>query len=360
MKATKKRIIAVLACLLIAASAVCSRGIRKLRGEAGSVELKDAPPMVVFTTVVLGGFRGLLADVLWLRASLLQDEGRYFELVQLSDWITKLEPGLPDVWAFHAWNMTYNISVMMPRPEDRWRWVQNGLFLLRDEGLVYNPGDPKLFFELGWIFQNKLGESIDVMHLYYKQQWAAAMEAVTGAEGRIDYDKLTDETRERIRNDLKMEISGMRYLDERYGPFDWRLPEAHAVYWGYMGIKAAEGRKGYISCDRLVYQSLMQMFRRGRLDYDRESGRYRVSFNPAVLEGVIRAFEDSLARHPGDRTIEESYSLFLREAVRRLANAGMTDEAVVLFRKAAAEYNDADTAAGYDSFIGTGVEGRGK
>ena len=36
--------------------------------------VKGLPPMVAFTTVALGGFRGLLADLLWLRAGALQDE----------------------------------------------------------------------------------------------------------------------------------------------------------------------------------------------------------------------------------------------------------------------------------------------
>lgn len=87
---------------------------------------------MAFTTVALGGFRGIIADMLWMRASELQNEGKFFELAQLADWITKLEPRFPTVWAFHAWNMAYNISVLFPDPEDRWRWVQQGIRLLRD------------------------------------------------------------------------------------------------------------------------------------------------------------------------------------------------------------------------------------
>ena len=42
----------------------------------------EAPPGVTFVTVALGGFRGLLADILWVRAASLQDEGRFIELAQ--------------------------------------------------------------------------------------------------------------------------------------------------------------------------------------------------------------------------------------------------------------------------------------
>ena len=58
---------------------------------------QNMPPAVAFTTVALGGFRGILADILWMRAGSLQDDGRYFELVQLSDWITKLQPRSPPI-----------------------------------------------------------------------------------------------------------------------------------------------------------------------------------------------------------------------------------------------------------------------
>jgi len=92
-----------------------------------------------------------------VRAEQLQDEGKYFAIVQLADWITKLEPHLTEVWAYHAWNMAYNISVMFPDPEDRWRWVKSGMRLLRDEGVRYDPDDPRLYCELAWIYQYKIG-----------------------------------------------------------------------------------------------------------------------------------------------------------------------------------------------------------
>ena len=44
---------------------------------------ENLPPTVALTTIALGGFRGILADILWMRAGALQEEGRHFELVQL-------------------------------------------------------------------------------------------------------------------------------------------------------------------------------------------------------------------------------------------------------------------------------------
>ena len=92
--------------------------------------LNNAPPMLAFTTVALGSFRGLIANVLWIRSSQLQDEGKFFEMVQLSDWISKLEPHIAQVWTHQAWNMAYNISVRFSFWGDRWRWVRRGICLL--------------------------------------------------------------------------------------------------------------------------------------------------------------------------------------------------------------------------------------
>ena len=131
----------------------------KLVDEA--VNDKGLPPMVAFTTVALGGFRGILADLLWLRAGALQEEGKYFELVQLASWITKLQPKFTGATSYLAWNMAYNISVTFQDPQDRWRWVQRGIELIRDEGLNYNANDPKLYQQLGWIYQHKMGNTLD-------------------------------------------------------------------------------------------------------------------------------------------------------------------------------------------------------
>src|SRR3954469_21582274 len=104
-----------------------------------------APPVLAFTTVALGGFRGLIANALWIRANDLQEEGKYFEMVQLADWITKLEPTFTQVWLVQSWNMAYNISVKFTDPADRWRWVQRGIELLRDNGLRYSPNEALVY-----------------------------------------------------------------------------------------------------------------------------------------------------------------------------------------------------------------------
>ncbi len=140
--------------------------------------LENAPPSLAFATVAMGAFRGLVVDILWLRADRLKEQGQFFDAKQLAEWITVLQPRFASVWEFQAWNMAYNISVAIPatEPEQRWRWVKNGFELLRDKGIRLNPKSIVLYRQLALIFQHKIGGVTDDVHKYYKLQLAEAME----------------------------------------------------------------------------------------------------------------------------------------------------------------------------------------
>jgi len=151
--------------------------------------LENAPPSLAFATIAMGAFRGLVVDVLWIRADKLKDQGQFFDARQLAEWITTLQPRFPSVWEFHAWNMAYNISVAIPanQPDQRWRWVKNGYELLRDKGIPLNPKAIQLYRELARIFQHKIGSVSDDAHKYYKIQLASAMEPLLRSDdNRLD------------------------------------------------------------------------------------------------------------------------------------------------------------------------------
>ena len=64
------------ACLV--ASMLVQPGLGEMRAEhdlGPSAAVEDAPPLMVFTTVYLGGARGLVIDVLWSRIMILQERG---------------------------------------------------------------------------------------------------------------------------------------------------------------------------------------------------------------------------------------------------------------------------------------------
>src|SRR6266403_1870387 len=107
----KKSLLLVLAATLLSGVSLVQRSLNRDRERLGLTRiepLENAPPVLAFTTVALGGFRGLISNALWMRASDLQDEDKFFEMAQLADWITKLEPHYVQVWLVQAWNMAYN------------------------------------------------------------------------------------------------------------------------------------------------------------------------------------------------------------------------------------------------------------
>ena len=99
--------------------------LRRMRPES-------APALSEGALAAMGGFRAIAAEVIWFRADRLQESGRYVELAQLAETLALLEPHTPEVWSYAAWNLAYNVSVMMPTDEDRWRWVLSAIRLLRD------------------------------------------------------------------------------------------------------------------------------------------------------------------------------------------------------------------------------------
>lgn len=311
---------------------------RRAYGITQADPLVNAPPLVVFTTVAFGGFRGIVADMLWIRSARLQQEGKFFELVQLADWITKLEPRFTEVWAYHAWNLTYNISVLFTGHEDRWRWVRHGVSLLRDEGLRYNPGEASLLYELGWMFQHKIGGNADDAHMRYKRAWAAEMTDALETEA--------------LARDYKMNPATMQALDAQYGPLDWRLPHAHAVYWAAESRAVARRPFDGLQAHRMLYQSLVESFRSGRLFTGEAGDQFVLSPSLDLWPSVVRAFEEAIA-HPQDQgsgTIALGY--FLQEAVIYLHAYGRYDEARRSFERLKSVNPEIPAELTLDDFVG--------
>jgi len=257
-----------LVCIVLVASLLIAAGmqldyVNSQRQEMKLISnepLENAPPSLAFATIAMGAFRGLVVDILWLRADRLKDEGQFFDAKQLAEWITTLQPRFTSVWEFQGWNMAYNISVAIPatQPEDRWRWVKNGYELLRDQGIQLNPKSILLYRELARIFQDKIGSVRDDVHKYYKLQLATAMEPLLGpadnqyfealANAPTDWRQIIDDANvasiitalksadKAFANDDKF---ASNYLSLRQNPGRFN-PEAFKTIDNFRGTKALE------------------------------------------------------------------------------------------------------------------------
>ena len=313
-----KFVMALLALAFLFAVNFSQRRMNQFRAEkklTHTAQIENLPPSLAFTTVVLGGFRGLIANILWVRAMQMQEEGKFFEMAQLGDWITKLQPHADHVWRVTAWNMSYNISVKcdgVEAPHVRGHWVKRGIELIRDGGLKYNPHSAHLYHELAWHFQHKVGHNLDDAHGFYKMAWCADMMHDPGPDGRRNteddirdggvigtrrdgyldlIEPQSDQASRRLKRleeVFKMDPEKMKAVDDLWGPLEWRLPDAHAIYWaqqgiedvterfdvtgpegvpdGVLNIEEEEAAGGdFLKLRRIIYQALQQACMQGRL-----------------------------------------------------------------------------------------------
>jgi hypothetical protein len=353
----KKIILLFLAAGLLAGSGQLQKSLNHDRDTLGlthAAVLENAPPMLAFTTVALGGFRGLISNFLWMRANDLQQDDKFFEAAQLADWITKLEPTFTQVWVFQGWNMAYNISVKFKENgpgdySDRWRWVERGIELLRDDGLRYNPNDILIHRELAWFFQHKMGANLDDANMYYKSEWAREMAPFFGANGTNFTELLSPQNTNAalLREKYKIDPVFAKTVDDKYGPLDWRLPEAHAIYWGALGLDAAGKNPDkvkpddFITLRRIIYQSLLQAFHHGHIIVDPFSHSYSLGPNLNIVPQVNAAYEEMMSEDAQNRDhIEKAHRNFLRDAVYFLYENNRLAEANRWFKYLGEKYPD--------------------
>ncbi len=166
-----KRICLVLVVAIIAALSFLQANIDSIRlkrdyGEAG---LGGTPPEEVVTVLVLGGFRAVAADLLWLRSINLKEEKKFYELRTLYELIAKLQPTFAKVWVFNGWNLAYNIANQWPSKEDNWKWVKAGVEFV-SKGKQRNPDNVDILFYLGYIYFHKACSHASGEHYWYIRQ----------------------------------------------------------------------------------------------------------------------------------------------------------------------------------------------
>ena len=354
------------------------------------------PPVVAFSTMALGGFRGLIADLLWIRAGDLQQRGQYYELVQLSDWILKLQPKFSAAASHMGWNMAYNVSVACKRPEDRWRWVRRGIQLMQD-AVTMNPNDPNVYHELAWIYQHKLGNVLDDAQRFYKETmarqlifiygkhypdwealaaapvteeafrelfpdghsaWTAILEYNQGDLARLFgefqmngglpkelKEKLSAEDaaamdgyfrRKWLKKEWNVDPERILEVNKKYGELDWLLPESYGIYWAHVGLGYTEGRD-QLPLTRLILQSLVASFNYGRMLLPKEneiSEFFLLVPNTGVIDATRNLYKEVLKSDDYSHVpFEALYENFLIDSIVTLYTYSQKDAAAQLFQE---------------------------
>ena len=173
-----------------------------------------------------------------------------------------------------------------------------------------------------------MGQNLDDANAFYKQQWASEMAPFFGADGTNFSELINPATPEARTNALvfrekyKLDPEFAKKVDEEYGPLDWRLPEAHAIYWGALGLKLAKEHPDKVKADdlitlrRIIYQSMLQAFHHGRIIDDPLARTSSLEPNLELVSKVNDAYENLMKEDEKNRDhISTAHRNFLKDAV---------------------------------------------
>lgn len=142
----------------------------KNRHELGEATIGDVDAGgFMLKLALLGGLRGVAANVLWTKAIDLQRFHEWDKLDQTVNLITKLQPHFLSIWTFQSWNLAYNVSVEWDDPADKYEWIKRGIMFVR-QGVEKNRQSPDLLWDTAWTYYHKLGfadESVLLRRLFY-------------------------------------------------------------------------------------------------------------------------------------------------------------------------------------------------
>jgi hypothetical protein len=130
----------------------------------------------------------------------------------------------------------------------------------------------------------------------------------------------------------------MKEVDERYGPLEWRLPEAHAIYWAQVGLTQSK-KSDLITLRRVVYQSMHMMVLRGKLT-SIDPLRFGPDFSK--IDQANAAYEQMIRDDTEQKdAIKRAHRNFLRELVYLLYANNHVAEAGRWFKYVRDAYPDA-------------------
>lgn len=128
------------------------------RTEAPMKELSALPASQVLPTYIaslfFGAFRAVAVDVLWVQLRKAKEEKRWYEMREITQFISYVQPRNPEVWSHLGWDSAYNVANGFTDPEESWKWVKFGLLWLR-KGIRVIPNDPYLKDQLAYTLWHK-------------------------------------------------------------------------------------------------------------------------------------------------------------------------------------------------------------
>ncbi|WP_197440173.1 hypothetical protein [Polystyrenella longa] len=118
--------------------------------------LGDVEPSSAIMKVVLLGFRGVAADLLWVQAKEQEKKKEWGKYRATTNTILLLQPNFEDVWRYTGWDFSYNVSSQWDDVKDRYYWLKEGGKFLR-EGADQNQYSAAIQWDIGRVLGQKIG-----------------------------------------------------------------------------------------------------------------------------------------------------------------------------------------------------------
>ena len=126
-----------------------------------------------------------------------------------------------------------------------------------------------------------------------------------------------------------MDAGWMQKVDQTYGPLDWRLPEAHAIYWASIGMDRTKKEDDVRRLRSAIYQSMQLSFQRGRMVLASNTPprlmpnlaiapKVDVSYREQIADAAVRApvLTNNMARAYKNFLRDVPYQFFIFNRVR--------------------------------------------
>jgi hypothetical protein len=127
------------------------------------IKLRQQMPQLM-AIALLGGFRGVVCDFVWITAHGAWEKQEWFKMKQYFITVTTLQPMSVLYWETSAWHMGWNISYSVSqdpkepraavRENNRRLWIEEARKLL-ERGVENIPERYNLYFHTGWLIMQK-------------------------------------------------------------------------------------------------------------------------------------------------------------------------------------------------------------
>ncbi len=144
-----------LACAALLWAGVCAAGLNLGMARPAPLRQVHGRFLPAYPLASLSPLKGLLIDLWWIQIQTLEADYEFDRIDEIAERISYLQPFLPKVWEFMAWNVGFNLSAEATGdPGKQAGYHRKALELLR-AGLAYNPDSADLHFYKAWFLYKK-------------------------------------------------------------------------------------------------------------------------------------------------------------------------------------------------------------